>query len=153
MFELSIAANKIKTMKCSHGIKSHQVGVKLHSEGRSLGILCDQYNLDLRGLQRIEAINLTINDLLQMGSRKSLFRLPGGIYLEAVGWELRPSQLCYLFMRPMQEVWILLFSRRTINNFCSGCLYKRQHWIFFLKQTDRSKAQFDLEYVSIVHII
>ena len=88
-------------MKSSHGIMSHQVGVKLHSEGRSLGIRCDQYNLDLRGLQGIEAINLKINDLLQMGSRKSLFRLPGGSYLEAVGWELRPSQLCYLFMRPM----------------------------------------------------
>ena len=101
MFELSIAANKIKTMKSSHGIISCQVGVILHSEGKRLGILCDQYNLDLRGLQGIGAINLTISDLFQMGPRKSLFRLLGGIYLEAVGWELRPYQRCYLFMRPV----------------------------------------------------
>ena len=53
-------------MKSSHGIMSHQVGVKLHSEGRSLGILCDQYNLDLRGLQGIEAINLNYNADVQI---------------------------------------------------------------------------------------
>ena len=52
MFELSIAANRIKTMKSSHGIISCQVGVILHSEGKRLGILCDQYNLDFKRFTR-----------------------------------------------------------------------------------------------------